>query len=103
MSYVTLPENHGTGGIFDMFSGKKKKKAKKKAKAEKKKAEEELKKMDEDEKKAIAAESGDPSKRGAGIGARVSSDAFGIQSIPTWMIYAGAGAAVLGIVLWRKK
>ena len=105
MAYVTVREN-GMSGLLDMFSKKKKKKAKEKAKAKEKKAAEEIKKIEKEEKinAAIAAE-GDPSKRGDSIGARVSSLASGPfgASVPDWAIYAGAGVAVLGIIIWSRK
>lgn len=103
MGYVTLP-SPGVGGLLDMFSKKKKKKAKEKAKAKEK---EELKKLEAEEKKISATEEGDPSKRAVGDGIGSRSSAFSLSSpfgsIPDWMIYAGAGVAVLGIFIWSKK
>mgnify|MGYP000903458389 CR=1 FL=1 len=99
MSYVTLPSNSGTDGFLDIFKGmfgKKKKEKKPKASSDDGIGSK-LKKIAAD----TAKDTTDPSARPGG-GGDGGGGGLSMGSIPSWAIYAGAGAAVL-FIIWRNR
>lgn len=99
MSYITLPSS-GTDGILDsikaMFGKGKKPKKSKESSGDG--IGSKLKKIAADTTKDAT----DPSARPGGGESGGGGGGGMVDSIPSWAIYAGAGAAVL-FIIWRSR